>query len=131
MGADVMLGCLVQINFRTQPTTHYLTSCKCLAADSFHLSLCLGFTLAKVHGPSGHLCVARQAPLSMEYSRQETGVDCHFLLQGIFPTQGLNPCLLRCRRTLNCWVTGEAQGIPPTLKFPEATHIGQCETMKT
>ena len=23
-----------------------------------------------------------------------TGVDCHFLLQGIFPTQGSNPCLL-------------------------------------
>ena len=26
---------------------------------------------------------------------QNTGVDCHFLLQGIFPTQGLNPCLQR------------------------------------
>ena len=23
-----------------------------------------------------------------------TGVGCHFLLQGIFPTQGLNPCFL-------------------------------------
>ena len=23
-----------------------------------------------------------------------TGVSCHFLLQGIFPTEGLNPCLL-------------------------------------
>ena len=32
-----------------------------------------------------------QAPLSMEFSRQ---VDCHFLLQGIFPIQGLNPGLL-------------------------------------
>ena len=29
--------------------------------------------------------VARQAPLSMEFSRQEAG--SHFLLQGIFPTQ--------------------------------------------
>ena len=26
---------------------------------------------------------------------KNTGVGCHFLLQGIFPTQGLNPCLLR------------------------------------
>ena len=26
---------------------------------------------------------------------QNTGVDCHFLLQGIFPTQGSNPCLQR------------------------------------
>ena len=25
---------------------------------------------------------------------------CHFLLQGIFPTQGLNPGLLHCRQTL-------------------------------
>ena len=30
----------------------------------------------------------------MGFSRQDTGVGCHFLLQGIFPTQGLNSCLL-------------------------------------
>ena len=29
-----------------------------------------------------------------------TGVGCHFLLQGIFPTQGLNPGLLHSRQTL-------------------------------
>ena len=29
-----------------------------------------------------------------------TGVGCHFLLQGIFPTQGLNPGLPHCRQTL-------------------------------
>ena len=27
-------------------------------------------------------------------------MDCHFLLQGIFPTQGSNPGLPHCRRTL-------------------------------
>ena len=27
-------------------------------------------------------------------------MDCHFLLQGIFPTQGLNPGLPHCRQTL-------------------------------
>ena len=31
---------------------------------------------------------------------KNTGVGCHFLLQGIFPAQGLNPCLLRCRWVL-------------------------------
>ena len=31
---------------------------------------------------------------------KSTGVGCHFLLQGIFPTQGLNPGLLHCRQTL-------------------------------
>ena len=38
--------------------------------------------------------VACQAPLSMGFHRQDTGVGCHFLLQGIFPTQGSNSCLL-------------------------------------
>ena len=28
---------------------------------------------------------------------KNTGVGCHALLQGIFPTQGSNPCLLYCR----------------------------------
>ena len=32
---------------------------------------------------------------------KNTGVGCHFLLQGIFPTQGSNPCLLHCRQTLS------------------------------
>ena len=31
---------------------------------------------------------------------KDTGKDCHFLLQGIFPTQGVNPRLL-C--LLSCW----------------------------
>ena len=35
--------------------------------------------------------VAHQAPLSMAFSTKNTGVGCHALLQGIFPTQGLNP----------------------------------------
>ena len=44
--------------------------------------------------------VAHQAPLSMGFSRKNTGVGCHFLLQEIFPTQGLNPGLPHCRQTL-------------------------------
>ena len=31
---------------------------------------------------------------------KNTGVGCHFLLQGIFQTQGLNPGLLHCRQIL-------------------------------
>ena len=38
--------------------------------------------------------VTHQAPLSMGFFRQNAGASCYFLLQGIFPTQGLNPCLL-------------------------------------
>ena len=34
-------------------------------------------------------------------SGKNTGVGCHYLLQGIFPTQGLNPHLLHCRQILS------------------------------
>ena len=33
-------------------------------------------------------------------SGKNTGVGCHALLQGIFPTQGLNLGLLHCRQIL-------------------------------
>ena len=44
--------------------------------------------------------VACQAPLSMGFSRQESGVGCHFPLQGIFQTKGLGPDLLHCQQIL-------------------------------
>ena len=34
--------------------------------------------------------VTQQAPLSWDSPGKNTGVGCHALLQGIFPTQGLN-----------------------------------------
>ena len=42
---------------------------------------------------------------------KRTGVGCHALLQRIFWTQGLNPCLLwllHCRQILHCSATREA-----------------------
>ena len=33
-----------------------------------------------------------------DFPGKDTGVGCHFLLQGIFPTQELNPGLLHCRQ---------------------------------
>ena len=38
------------------------------------------------------------------------GVGCHFLLQGIFQTQGSNPGLPHCRQTFYCL---SYQGSPP------------------
>ena len=35
-----------------------------------------------------------------DFPGKGTGVSCHFFLQGIFPTQGSNPCLPHCRQTL-------------------------------
>ena len=37
-----------------------------------------------------------------DFPGKSTGVGCHFLLQGIFPTQGLNPGLPHCRQMLYC-----------------------------
>ena len=58
-----------------------LTSCVWSVTKS-HLTLAILWT------------IARQAPLSLECSRQNTGAGCHFLLQGVFTTSGLKPCLL-------------------------------------
>ena len=44
--------------------------------------------------------VAHQGSPSMDFLDKNTGVGCHFLLQGIFPTQGLKQYLL-C--LLHCW----------------------------
>ena len=35
-----------------------------------------------------------------DFTGKNTGVGCHFLLQGIFPTQGSNLGLLHCRQIL-------------------------------
>ena len=37
-----------------------------------------------------------------DFPGMNTGAGCHFLFQGIFPTQGSNPGLLHCRQTLYC-----------------------------
>ena len=41
--------------------------------------------------------VACQAPLPWDSPDKNTGMGCHVLLQGIFPTQGSNPGLSHCR----------------------------------
>ena len=44
----------------------------------------------------------------MEFSRQEYGSRLPFNLQGIFPIQGLNLCLLPCRQLFTVWAIREA-----------------------
>ena len=55
---------------------------------------------------------------------QNTGVGSHSLLQGIFPTQGSNPGLPHCRRTL---YQLSHKGRPPTLNRWQFWHLlRQC-----
>ena len=53
--------------------------------------------------------VVHQSPLSVRFSRQDYGMGCHALLQGIFPTQGSNQYLLR----LLHWLAGSLPLAPP------------------
>ena len=50
-----------------------------------------------------------QAPLSMGFPRKKDQSGCHALLQEIFPTQVLNPHLLR----LLLWQAGSLPLVPP------------------
>ena len=54
-------------------------------------------------------CVRLFRPYRLQFARllcpwdssgKNTGMGCHALLQGIFPTQGLNPSLPHCRQIL-------------------------------
>ena len=66
----------------------------CYGTKTIKLCVC---TLSHVWLFATPWTVAHQAPLSMWFPRQEYWVGCHFLLQGIFPTQGSNLGLLHCR----------------------------------
>ena len=50
-----------------------------------------------------------------DFPGKNTGVGCHFLLQGIFPTQWLNPSLLLGRWILYHWTIWEALRLPMAL----------------
>ena len=50
---------------------------------------------------------------------KNTRVGCHALLQGISPTQGLNPCLFR----LLHWQAGSLPTAPPGKPFHILLHV--------
>ena len=47
-----------------------------------------------------------------DFPGNSTGVDCHFLLQRIFPTQGSNPGAPRVGRRVTVWATREIWSCP-------------------
>ena len=73
---------------RRELCMNYLICAVCLVAQSC-LTLCNPMD-CRPPGSSVH----RDSP------DKNTGVGCHALLQGIFPTQGSNPGLLHCRQIL-------------------------------
>ena len=64
-------------------------------------SLCLVFQSCSILcDPTD--CSPPGSSVYRDYPGKDTGVGCHALLQGLFPTQGLNPGLPHCRRILYC-----------------------------
>ena len=62
-----------------------------------------------------------------DFPGKSTGVGCHFLLQRIFPTSGLNPGLPHCRQTLTVWATREVLELRRTSKGAKEMPIEQQE----
>ena len=89
IGKPVHVLCIIRCtNSRT---------CVCVYLSNIRVS---AQSLSRVRLFGGPWLIAHQAPLSMGFSRQNTGVGCHFLLQGIFTPQGSHPGLLCCRQIL-------------------------------
>ena len=87
-----------------QATVHRLANWSDLAHMHIHSFMLLcEYIQVKVKVKFAQLCPTLCDP--MDYSPwnspgQNTGVGSHSLLQGIFPTQGSNPCLPHCRQIL-------------------------------
>ena len=60
-----------------------------------------------------------------DFPSKNTGVGCHFLLQGIFPTQGSNPDLLHCRQMLYRLSHQESQRILEWVAYPLSSGSSQ------
>ena len=58
--------------------------------------------------------IAHQVPRPWDSPGKNSGVGCHALLLGIFPTQELNPGILHCRQILYHL---SHQGSPQDRKF--------------
>ena len=102
---------------------------KCIPSSALCMCVCLVAQSCPTLRPHRLAC---QAPLSMEFSRQEywSGLPFpslgylrdHFLLQKIFPTHGSNPRLLHCKQLLYHWASGESH-IPIRLGEIGIKHI--------
>ena len=87
---------------------------KCTTGGGSVAKSCL--TLLQLHGLETARLLCPWSPPG-----KNTGVGCHFLLQRIFLTQGLNLCLLHCRWIFFfLWATKEAQSI--SSHFPSTTN---------
>ena len=143
-----MTKCLAQDHQASAP---WPSSRWCLkSASSFLLCLgllqdghCLGWNVRFLPSSSGKrwcMCacsvgsdsvtlwaVAHQAPLSLGFPREEHWSGCHFLLQGIFPTQGWNR--MSCTGRWTHWATWEGLGKDAVLCLVTQSCLTLCDPM--
>ena len=95
----------VKKNHTTNPVFSWEDSVKSISSLGSHTVLLVGCVCAymHVHAQSIQLCLILCNPMDCsllgfsvhgDSPGKNTGVSCHTLLQGIFLTQGSNPCLL-------------------------------------
>ena len=92
---------------------HMSTLCICV----FSRQVMADSLLPRVLLPARLLC-------PWEFSGKNTGVGYHFLLQGIFPTQGSNAHLLPCRQIFFFLIT-ETPGMPVYLTLGDSGYRGK------
>ena len=63
-----------------------------------------------------------------DFAGKRTGVGCHFFLQRIFPTQGLNPGLPHCKQTL--YRLSHQKSLDSILKSRDITFLTKIHIVK-
>ena len=78
-----------------------LCHCPCLflLGSNYTVCVCMGVTLVMANSLQPHGLEPARPLCPWDFPSENTGVGCHSLLQGIFPTQGLNPGFPHCRQT--------------------------------
>ena len=115
-GKSSVLVCVLYLNFHPATTLKCETMIKFASKDFFQVLQPVMWS-----GPMGILlycavlclvaqsrpilwdplgCILPGSSVDRDSPRKNTGMGCHALLQGIFPTQGLNPGLPHCRQIL-------------------------------
>ena len=75
-------------------------------------------------------CHMRGSSVHGDSPGKNTGVGCLSLLQGIFPTQGLNPGLQHCRQILYC-LSHQGSPVLLLLLLSHFSHVRLCATPET
>ena len=65
-----------------------------------HLFVAVIWSLSGLNSLRPHGLYSTRLLCPWNFPSKNAELGCHFLLQGIFPTQGLNPRLLHCRQIL-------------------------------